>query len=357
MKTVMSMIAISLLLSPAAIAKPVVYQYPAPQIQAKPMLTISKQSNEYWQRVTGKELKAGVALHITQADNLVRVAPKAHFQAGQVEKARGLDLNLLSLHGSAKGKALAVQRIASQQQMRQAGFEDGSVAMKAPLEAHILKTSQPLRDDDEYLVHVKEKGSPLVLDAKADFRVHPGQQKLALALAMQGQALPAKGVKLTLVSPDGDKVPVHYDGQNVTFDTPLQAVGARHGYYQLNVFSESTVNGQTVARSATLPFMQTEQTATLGSSHLETASDGSVVAKVPLLAQQPGRFAIKATLVSVQGKQKVALATTEVAQQVDADAVFSLPFKVSGQDLSHYQLDDLVITDQTRMLKLYPDVK
>lgn len=350
-----NLMAALVLVAATAQADPVVYQYPKAQAPEQALGTLDKQSDEYWQEVTGKALRQGVPLYISQDKALVRVAPKARFEGGQVFKAKGLDINQLTL-ADANGKALALERLAAQQEMASAGFGDGSVALRVAKGQARLSSSQPLNDDDRFLVHVKEKGSVHLLSASSDFTLPQGTNRIKLALSLDGQALAPGQVQLTLTSPGGQMVPVRYDGRYLRPQVPLEEVGARHGYYRLEVFTQSQVAGQTLARSLALPVMQTQETASVGAVRLERLDAQTLVAHIPLKARLDGRFAVKSTLIGQYQGKTLAIGTTEVAQDLAGGADFSLPFTLPP-GVEDLRLDNLVVTDQTRMLKFYPDLK
>jgi hypothetical protein len=91
--------AVMVLVSTAAQAnEQTVYQFPQVQPASNAQLqTLEKDSVEYWQKVSGKELKRGVPVFVNQADNFIRIAPKARFDSGEVFKPHGLQLDKLSV--------------------------------------------------------------------------------------------------------------------------------------------------------------------------------------------------------------------------------------------------------------------
>ena len=149
-----------LLVSSAANAnEQTVYQFPEVQSASVAQLhMLEKDSVEYWQRVSGKELKRGVPVFVNQAEHFIRIAPKARFESGEVFKPRDLQLDKFSV-SDANAQQLPMHAIAAREQMQNAGFTDGSVGLKlGQVNAKaMLKTSQALNDNDTYLVHVIEK--------------------------------------------------------------------------------------------------------------------------------------------------------------------------------------------------------
>ncbi len=65
-----------------------------------------------------------------------------------------------------------------------------------------------------------------------------------------------------------------------------------------------------------------------------------------------GRYAIRATLTGKGDKgERIKLATVEVAKQIDSYGSFTMPFSVTQTAKAPYELVDIELTDQTRMLK------
>ena len=156
-----------------------VYQFPQVQsASVAPLQSLEKDSVEYWQRVTGKELKRGVPVFVNQADHFIRIAPKARFDSGEVMKPHQLQANMF-LVLSESGRQISMQAIAAREQMQNAGFRDGSVGLKLGQVngKAMLQTRQALGDQDTYLVHVIEKGSLNALHAKTQFKLKEQQQR------------------------------------------------------------------------------------------------------------------------------------------------------------------------------------
>ena len=339
--------------SPKVLAEPTVFQWKNPQAEKpKKADKLKKSSQEYWQTVSGKELKEGVALSITQAEHLIRVAPKAQYQQGQVIKPRGLDMKQLKLLDKQTRKAMPTKMNASQQQMRQAGFDDDSVALRSESVSSnpILMTEQGLNDNEQYLIHVIEKGSRYSLTTESDFDKSNRSRALNFKLDMNGVKPDKKQVKLKLHGPDSEFVNVELEGDQVVFDQPLRQLGAINGFYEVEALVSMEMNGQIIKRSVKVPFTNTMETIQMTSESYEL--DGNQVnVTIPFSTEMPGRYAIKATLAQV-GKGKVKrIATLEVADEFKYGGEFVLPFKLNKKAKGKYTLVDIEFTDQTRMMK------
>jgi len=331
-----------------------VYQFPQVQPALGAQLqTLEKDSVEYWQKVSGKELKRGVPVFVNQADNFIRIAPKARFDNGEVFKPHGLQLDKLSVRDD-NFRQMPMQTMVAQEQMENAGFNDGSVGLKLGQVngKAMLRTSQALNDNDTYLLHVIEKGSSNALHAKSQFRVKDHQQRVAMQLSMGKKRFKDSDVQLTLSSPDGEKLDVRYENGEAVFNFPLETLGAVNGYYELEASVNTKVNGQTVKRSIKMPFVHSMQTISMDKAKVTALSNNKYQAKVPVQVTESGRFAIRATLTGKGDKgERIKLATVEVAKQIDSYGSFTMPFAVTQAAKAPFELVDIELTDQTRMLK------
>lgn len=323
-----------------------------PQVHAAQANFIEKQarsSNEYWQVITGAELSKGVAVHTT-SDALIRLAafassePSAHL-------ADALNPALLSM-STAGNKLVNAERIMSQTQMEQAGFADGSVALKvAETEGKLtLKTRQNLADNAKYLLHVKEKNSPVLLSMSANSNVaglSNNSMKLDLVLA-DSQVLNSEA-KVRLLTPQGQEVNVKFANSQLTFIDDLAHFGARDGLYELEVNVEKQVDGKLVKRTVKFPFANTVKTAELAGKPQLTADAGYLL---PVTVYEPGRYNITATLQgeTVNGNL-VRLQTVSSAAWLESNGQLSLPFTLKA--FKHYKnlaLVDIKLMDQSRLM-------
>ncbi len=332
-----------------------VYQWASVQKGGTPQRNVVKTSDEYWQTVTGRELKKGVAVYLTTDDNLIRVAPKASYDHGQVFKAKGIDIDQLELLNNNAKTKYDLTATASQSVMQQAGFDDGSVALKGLTNGDnaILKTRQALSDDDVYLIHVKEKNSPHLLTIKSGFEKSNQAQRLPVELSVGNKALLKDEITLSLISPVSEQVNVQYNAGTAEFSQPLEQLGAINGFYEIEARVMTEIKGKKVMRSVKVPFTNVTTTALLGAPKYQTNAN-KVVVNLPIEAEMPGRFAIKATLASKNGDVVTQLATVEVAAQIDSFEQLSLPFDIATAPKGELFLMNVELTDQTRMMKTYP---
>ncbi|TMP86072.1 hypothetical protein CWC05_15870 [Pseudoalteromonas ruthenica] len=365
MKYTLTLSALAMMTSAAMANEQTIYQWPnVYQGDNTSLQQLTKSSHEYWQTVSGRELKQGVAVHVTQADHLIRVAPKARFDSGTVIKPQQLQMDKLQLRDAKTDATLALKSIAAQQQMHQAGFKDGSVAIQlknvSAQGKPMLQSTQPLGDDDQYLVHVVEKDSPYALKAHADFRVDEQQRSLAmdLSIAQQGNASKAaNNVSLRVHSPVNEQLSARYANGKVIFSQPLQHVGAAQGFYEIEADTTVNINGQQVKRTIKLPFVYSKDTITMKTAKVSALGNNRFQASVPVNVSDEGRYAIRATLQGMVAGKATKLATVEVAKAIKGVDTFTLPFDVATAATGPFKLVDIELSDHTRMLKFTPTQK
>ena len=277
--------------------------------------------------------------------------------SGANYKSMGIDLGELELTDSSAKKSYTVSQMASQEEMKLAGFEDGSVAIQAKTQGRnaILKSTQNLADDDLYLIHVKEKNSPVTLAIESGFKKQVGTSTLPMDLSFGSQTanIKASDVSLKLYSPVDETVNVSFSNNAVQFDQDLQQVGAINGYYEIEATVLAEVEGKLVKRTTKVPFANVRQTASLGTASI-AISGNQVVANIPVTAELPGRYAVKATLAVEENGELKPINTIEVAKEMEYSGSLALPFKSLINANGKFHLINIEVTDQTRMIKMYP---
>ena len=358
MKPIILAAAIAAISSHVALANDEVsYQYPMPQSQASTQSTQTLHSDEYWQTVSGKELREGIALDLGSQSPLIRVSAKARFDNGQVLKGRKLELSALQLVSEEDNTPLAIadMQLIAQQDMARAGFEDDSIALKPKgLKKGVkfrIRSQQALNDDDAYLIHVKEKDAGQTLSWTGERRLK-GKQLAISSMTLNGLPVNPTTAKYELVGPNDKRVGLKPSKHALTFDDELEYVGARNGLYQVVMTVERGKGANKVKRSMKVPFVNFKQTAEIVERKIQRASSDQVDASVTLNAVEPGRYSVKATLVEIDRRKGfVPLATVETAKTIDGTETLTLPFKVNSNG-RRFVLQDVVVKDLTRMLVL-----
>ena len=330
----------------------VVYIWPQPHVVSpKTQTTQEISSDEYWQTVTGAELNRGTTVYAGNSA-LVRIAPMQSTITGVTQVSPSLPTHSLAINNS----NVELVPLAAQKDMEAAGFRDGSIAFTVKSDdsqrKFNLKSSKPLASHAKYLVHVKEKGSAFKLDIAASRITNSGSEHgLTLNANINGNQLPPFTTKVSLLAPNGEKQNAKYDGNRVSFQQPLEKIGAADGFYQVEISSLVRVDGQWVKRSARFPFVNKAQTATL--NRLQSSLQRNI-AQLSVMVREPGRYNIRATLQGTTPLGKtVRLQTLDLAQWFNDDELVSLPFEFDKfrqyQDL---KLVDIRLSDQTRMMEV-----
>lgn len=309
-----------------------------------------RSSNEYWRVVTGAELNQGVKLHTT-SDALVRLAPYADYNSGSKQLAAAIEPQNLVLSSTKRGMVKA-QQLMSQTQMQAAGFSDGSVALKVEDNQHnlMLRAHQPIAAKGQYLLHVKEKNSPLLLSVSAKTNVAGITDKaMKLDMSLTGDQIQDENVTVKLLAPNGQELAVEYRDSKVNFVEDLSYFGAHQGLYELEVNVEKTLLGQKISRTLKFPFANSVKTASIDKAPWLKSKAGY---QVPVTVFEPGRYNVTATLQGVNEQGDIVrLQTVSTANWLESDGVLTLPFTLSEfSQYKQFELVDIQLMDQSRMM-------
>lgn len=327
-------------------------EYIWPQVMTDAVLIAPEQqvqSDEYWQTISGAELNRGVKVYVT-GDALVRLAPKVHYQSGAPQVATDLNVDELSFT-QADGNDAQISLLAAQEQMRIAGFSDGSVAMKVANQTTqplFLRSAGGVSSDAEYLLHVKEKGSPYQLSFILPSHHNNGQSTLNVEANLNQQNLLALTTRVNVIAPSGELIAASFNNDKVIMDSAPTEYGARNGLYQVELHTLGNVGGKLVKRSAKLPFINIAKTAEIVDFSISDA------VYINLNVAESGRYNLLATLqgTNKQG-QKVRLQTAEVAEFHEHRTNVTMPFELEKfRDFSDFELVDIKLTDQSRLMTL-----
>ena len=266
----------------------------AGQANAAQHHAVSVESNEYWQDVSGQQLKQGIELPVSSASPVVLITPK-HEQTGAE-----LNVDALSLRIPGEALERISQRVAADK-LAQTGIFSKAVALHTRLPKAQgklkLQSEQDLSPGTMYRVMVKERESATVMQLTApDQNVAKG---LTVSAKMQhgGRNLEARQVKANLLTPDGLTILVHTTivGDEVEFDLKpvANAIPPRKGLYELHVDMQAENAGQPVKRSAKLAVAMHQNTASIQTVEQRP---GELDAQVHFTASQASRFEVRALL-------------------------------------------------------------
>ncbi|WP_372766224.1 DUF4785 domain-containing protein [Pseudoalteromonas sp.] len=340
-------------------AEQIVYQYKQVQPHVAKHHNQSLDSNEYWITVSGQQLKRGVDLPLSAKNSFVRVAPKITHKSDEQPYIEPLDVRSLKLtsNDAQQNKETFAEHIFAQKEMDDAGFSDGSVALKVKsnkaLQKFVLKTDQYLDDSSQYLVHVKEKESKAILNVIAANEMKSTSNLLALqSLQFSDPNIKVTNVSAKLKSPMKENVDVNVTSSGIRFTESLDYIGSIDGLYELELQVDAELSNMPIKRSIKVPFVNMKQTAKTSTNYTFTEINNLVKVTVPLTVSDPGKYSVQATLQgSNDGKQYFDIATVAMAKEFSMNGNFEIPFKVNT-GYNFYQLSNVVLKDHSRLLVL-----
>lgn len=342
-----------------AYSNDVVYQFKQVQPRVEKNITQSIASNEYWMTVSGKQLKNGIDLPLSSRNSFVRVAPKITHKNDEqpyIEPLNVRSLKLTSKDGQ-QNKETFAEHVFAQKEMDDAGFSDGSVALKVKsnrvLQKYVLKTEQYLDDSSQYLVHVKEKESNAILNVVATNEMKSTSNLFALqSLKFTDPSIKVTHVSARLKSPTNQSVDVNVTHSGAKFSEQLDYIGAINGLYELELQVDAMQSNMPIKRTIKVPFVNTKQTAKTLPGYNFKEINNTVRASVTLAVNESGKFSIQATLQgSDDGKRFYNIATVEMAKTFSSDGNFDIPFNVKSR-FKEYRLINVTLKDHSRLLVL-----
>ncbi|MCL1119934.1 DUF4785 family protein [Shewanella seohaensis] len=343
---------------------------------SQPVLEQANQSDEYWLNVTGAELNAGVQLNLSQAGSLVRIAPRGDVSTGALMHADAVAPERVQIHrigqtpqgknASPQATESLVKSLVSADALASAGLADDSSALqmseKATAGEYRLQVSQPLVAKANYLVNVKEKGSPYQLSIKTPSAIAADAQTVGVKLALshsdnqfapQAKLKQADGTEqaLTMVK-QGDEWQAL-----VPADLPLASSNA--GLSEIEVTVQTQIDGRPVQRTVKTAFKSYVNSASIKPEVL-TVWDKGVPNQVnfELDIAEAGRFGLSGVLTGTNAEgQKVAIMRTQAANWLTPESpklkLMFDPTLIQASGLQPpFELNELELQDQGQMARL-----
>lgn len=306
------------------------------------------QSTEYWQTVDAGQLQAGVSLPITSQGALIRVSPARNAKA----------LAPAQLQMRLNGNAVDFDAGADADALRAAGMEvsAGTRILRLDQTGAGRYTLQAPDAQGQYVVHVFEPNSDLVLSARAerDVVLAGASMRVDIAAARSGQPLPATAEAL-LVSPGGNTWPVPVeraaDGQLFAQLQAPTLVGNEAGLWELQVFTVS----DGVPRDVRTAFAVAPGTARFAGVFATDAKRLRVA--LPVQAASEGRYEARGTLyaTSAAGELRPVSLAHSAAWLKRGNGMLVLVFDPSHLPHGYgapFEVRELQLNDQTRMAPL-----
>ena len=343
---------------------------------SQPVLEQASQSDEYWLNVTGAELNAGVQLNLSQAGSLVRIAPRGDVSTGALMHADAVAPERVQIqrigqtpqgkNASPQATESLVKSLASAEALASAGLADDSSALqmsdKATAGEYRLQVSQALVAKANYLVNVKEKGSPYQLSIKAPSAIAADAQTLGVKLALsQSDNQFAPQAKLKQADGTEQALAMVKQGDEwqalVPADLPLASSNA--GLSEIEVTVQTQVDGRPVQRTVKTAFKSYVNSASIKPEVL-TIWDKGVPNQVnfELTVAEAGRFGLSGVLTGTNAKgQKVAIMRTQAATWLTPESpklkLMFDPKLIQASGLQPpFELNELELQDQGQMARL-----
>lgn len=221
-----------------------------------------RESREYWRDASAAELHAGVNLAISAKGGLLRLSPR--------QGSAAIDASRLVFrsNGQAIANARVIENLADADALRAAGMDvpDGSVILRLSDEVDTGQIQLLAPDaDGDYLIHVFEPNSRVVLDVQAGKDSVIAGEPLRIRAHVHGATLERVGGLVS--SPRGHSQPADFvrqaDGSYVATVTPDSAHAGGHGLWEAHVFAGARDGRLDVQRDARTAFAVSLATARL----------------------------------------------------------------------------------------------
>ncbi|NMD50169.1 DUF4785 family protein [Shewanella sp. DNRA4] len=343
---------------------------------SQPVLEQASQSDEYWLNVTGAELNAGVQLNLSQAGSLVRIAPRGDVSTGALMHAEAVAPERVQIqrigqtpqgkNASPQATESLVKSLVSAEALASAGLADDSSALqmseKATAGAYRLQVSQPLVAKANYLVNVKEKGSPYQLSIKAPSAIAADAQTVGVKLALSqsdNQFAPQAKLKQADGTEQALAMVKQGDEWQALVPTYLPLASSNAGLSEIEVTVQTQVDGRPVQRTVKTAFKSYVNSASIKPEVL-TVWDKGVPNQVnfELNVAEAGRFGLSGVLTGTNAEgKKVAIMRTQAATWLTPESpklkLMFDPKLIQASGLQPpFELNELELQDQGQMARL-----
>lgn len=322
--------------------------------------TQSVASNEYWFTVSGDALNQGIPLTISQGGAVIRLAPRADMSSGALFHAPAIEPTSLKLSAPKGAQVPDLMRsMANADALASAGMNDDSSALllssAAPAGEYRLKARTAVDPRSQYLVNVKEKGSPLLLHLSAPMGLSLGQS-LAGSLALDGLGqLNAANARLRQ---GAKELPLELTLENGSFSAAMPDGFMPESAAELSellIDVHSQVDGVNVKRTIKTAFKHFVPSGrVLPETQVHWQGKTPVAVTFNLELAEAGRFALSAVLTGTDSSgREVAIHSSAAARWFDESGSLTLPLsrdliEASGLE-APFQIRELELKDQGQM--------
>jgi len=293
------------------------------------MKTVEASSDEYWVKVTGAQLNQGFSVFTSQPQSLIRITrginsklisdstydplkkrkkPKSRYLAKE------LDTSLLTLVDSKQING--IESIVAHNQLAATGVFENTLALKTSSSISgklLLKTTQPLTDEDLYIVSVKEKNSGNQLSIELPKQSFLNGQTIHAIARMTAEGILQKSYvrQAYIEGPNGTKSPLSVtisSNGELKANIPLQSQVQPpiKGLYEIQLQTEASISGETVLRNVSLAFALSKPTARLLPISRSSTVNNSLVQNfephIHFVTTSSSRYEVRAELYGTDAK-------------------------------------------------------
>jgi hypothetical protein len=331
---------------------------PTSALDARPK-PFEQSSREYWINASADQLRQGLALSTSARGALIRLSPHAD-TTGTLDPA--------TLGVRAEGRLYtsteALRSTADEESLRAAGMQvpQGSVVVRLAdgIDAGTIELVAPTAQGD-YLVHVFEPASSLVLHMQAERDTVLSGQTFAIRARVEGGARIDRLAGL-LSSPEGHSQDVDFvrqpDGSFVARVRPDPAQAGGFGLWEIHAFGQASNGRISVARDARNAFAVSVPSARLTGSMeplTSAAKDADLNLRVGIEVAASSRYQLAGVLYGTRsdGALAPAAAAHSATWLERGNATIDLQFDSAALKQANlnapYELRDLRLINQADM--------
>ncbi len=263
-------------------------------------------SREYWLRVSGNELRRGIAIDTTARGAIVRLSPLAARNRDQIRSLNPDRVELVAPDGRRYTKGAGLQARANADQLAAAGadFPEGTSAFRIRDElgsGRFVLRAPDLQDASSsgWVVQVFEPSSPIVLELGTDASAYLAGGTLVAAAKLSGaEGLEIESADGALITPDGSRHPLVLTLQGSRLHAQVDLEGGADGtsgLWEVQARVTGRAGGRPVQRDVRTAFAVARPTARLTGEVEADTADG-VALRLGVETGAAGRYGVRGVL-------------------------------------------------------------
>lgn len=321
------------------------------------------QSREYWFDASAKAMADGVELPLTRGGALLRISPTSGI------RAKGLKREALTL--AVNGQPLAADEIvhfADSVAMKRsgAGFPEGTIALRLADSVSgtlFLQMAGSAKSSGDYVVHVFEPQSAVVLDARAESNRLVAGQPMIVQLSVEGIDLRLADAVGYVVSPDGSRsIDLGFEstknGGLIASAMPKSLADSAPGLWEAHIFVEQRSATGWLMRDIKVPFALTTPTARFNGSAVRVKSNDIAVG-LGVQVAHAGRYEVGGVLFgTLADGSMIPIAAAASARWMEPgsasmELAFDTALMADSDATAPFEVRYLTLKDQSRMGNLW----